>query len=58
MADSVEIKYHGKNYTVDIGRENSQLFHDFHGEIKMPMDHTYRLDTAIRMLIGVIKQNG
>ena len=47
------IDFEGKHYTVEVG----QKFCRINGELPPTMAERYRLDTAVRMLVGVLKDN-
>lgn len=50
----LKVKFEGKHYSIQIDRDLSYIYNDYHDPIALTMDKHYRLDTAVRMLIGVL----
>ena len=46
-------------FTIQVDRDYSVLIKDYEDNLPvLPRDRQYALDTAVRMLIGILKENG
>ena len=55
----LEIRFENQSYTIEVDRDYSVLLKHYHDNLPvLPRHKQYALDTAARMLIGVIKDYG